>query len=1110
MLLALFLIIGFYSPISAQNPACASTFTAASGVVEDGSGSLNYANNLNCAYVIQPPQATSITLTFTQFNLASGDVLRVIRGASINGGVIAEFRMGSAPSVLNVEASAVTLHFITDASSVAQGWALNYTSTRANCGAPQNLRALRTGSSDAFLEWDPVPGAIAYEAEFRLPGGTWTALPLASTNSINVTGLQPGTTYQSWVRAICQGGVVSSWSSGVLYTTQGAAPTCTLGVMLKVRDITATTATAVWDFGPNYPAKTLGGKKYELQVRCCPRTSSVGTSQDWSSIIFESNSYTLTNLEPNTEYQVRGRVICDVGDTSQWSGIETFRTLAQNICQPPSNFKVQTVEEDNAVWVQVSWDPAPNLIRSQNESEEQEEGDGETQAGNKYQVSIRRTGINFIDTDWTNIVTTGTKLLIPQLVANQEYLFRVRTICSETDSSSFTPPVAFVTPPFLGPKNERLCFETDKTAYSIGEEIILTVTVSNIILALNSIQPIIRYDNRYLEFISIRRGNFFPGFAALNPIVNPTAGTIRFDVAGNEPRIGSGALATLTFRVTQTPPTTVDARFSLIGASATSFTNEEYELFMCPDIIARINSNCSPASLAAPGGSTSCQGNAVLLTASPGISYLWYRNNILLPNQVSQQLAATEPGEYRVSVISAPNCQPSLSNPILVSFNPAPLIQELRSLPASNENASDGSITISASGGLTPYRYSISLAGTAPRVIQASGPATFNNLPTGNYIVTVEDAARCVVSQNITVRASNICPTARIDFSSNYICSGSSLTLSANTGNGFRYQWFRNNQPLGGLQQSSLTVSEPGVYSVVITVENSNCPPSASQPVTISVGPPIQVESNITNASGPFARDGSISLNVSGGMPPYTLQIGERTLTSFGPAIFSGLAPGAYTLFLRDNANCTRSFSYTVGVSAGSGGESGCNTPSIIGASPVSASGALISWQPVASAVCYIVSYGPLNTPEAQWAEFLVPHPTASITIDGLARGNYGVKLRSNCTLCSSRSGVSSGWSSPRYFSLFSNRLSGQETQLQVSAYPNPSDGKFTVSYNAPKAENVKITLIDLAGKIVKRVEWFAQEGPNSHNLEHHTPGVYLLKLERSQGACYVAKIIIQ
>ncbi|MDW8157520.1 MAG: fibronectin type III domain-containing protein [Bacteroidia bacterium] len=1098
--------------MKAQNPPCTSTFSAMSGTIEDGSGNLNYANNLNCAYVIQPPQANSITLNFLEFRLGAGDVLKVIRGSTVNGSVIQEFRQGSNPSSLTIDANAVTLHFMTDAFAVAEGWRVSYNAIRASCPAPQNLQATSTTSTTASLEWQAVPGAIAYEAEYRLPGASWNALPITSNNSILITGLQPGTTYQSWVRAICQGGITSEWSTGTFFTTQGTAPSCTLDVTLKIENITATTATAVWDFGPNYPSKKQGGniipKRYELQVRSSPRISN---TQGWTSIIFESNTYTLTNLQPNTTYEVRGRVICATGDTSRWSPIQQFRTLAANVCQTPSNFKVETVEEDNAVWVQVSWDPVPEIPRSQDAGNDDNENaqNGEVQAGNKYQVAIRRTGVAF-DTDWTNIITTGTKLYIPQLVANQEYLFRVRTICSDRDTSSFTPPVAFVTPPFLGPKNERLCFETDKATYRMGEELVLNVTVSNIILALNSIEPVIRFDSRYLEFVSIRRGSFFPGFAPITPVVDRNQGTIRFSVSGAEPRVGSGILAYLTFRIIQMPPTNTDLRFSLVGAGAVNFNNEQYELFPCPDILARLISSCMPATLTAPGGNTACQGSAVLLTANPGIRYIWYRNGIELPNQFSQQLAATEAGEYRVSVTSGPNCQPSLSNPIVVSFTPAPSIQELRAVAASNNSASDGRIIATAVSGLPPYRYSISIGAGNLRVIESSGTATFTNLTPGNYVVTVEDAARCVVTQSIVVGVSDICPTARISFSSNFICAGSSLQLSANTGSGFRYQWFRNNAPIPNQNAPILQVNQGGSYYVVITVENSSCPPSTSEAVTITVGSPLQIESTIGNATSPNANDGSITLSISGGTPPYTLQLGNRVLTSFGPAIFTGLAPGSYTLFARDNNNCTRSFSFTIEAATSPGGGGGCVNPTLSAAIPISNTGALVSWQVAAGAVCYVLSYGPTNIPEDQWVQFLVPHPTTSITIDGLNPGNYGVRVRSNCTICSSRSGVLSNWSSPRYFSLAFSRLGGESLEnSMLSIYPNPNRGKFTVMFNSEKEEEALFSLVDLSGKIVRQGSWKITQGINTLAFENIGSGIYVVKIQTSF-ATHVHRVVVQ
>jgi hypothetical protein len=44
------------------------TFTSASGTFSDGSGSDSYRSNANCEWVIAPPGASQITITFTEFS----------------------------------------------------------------------------------------------------------------------------------------------------------------------------------------------------------------------------------------------------------------------------------------------------------------------------------------------------------------------------------------------------------------------------------------------------------------------------------------------------------------------------------------------------------------------------------------------------------------------------------------------------------------------------------------------------------------------------------------------------------------------------------------------------------------------------------------------------------------------------------------------------------------------------------------------------------------------------------------------------------------------------------------------------------------------------------
>jgi hypothetical protein len=50
--------------------ACGTTcgvLTAEKGSLSDGSGGMNYANNANCMWLIAPPGATQITISFTAF-----------------------------------------------------------------------------------------------------------------------------------------------------------------------------------------------------------------------------------------------------------------------------------------------------------------------------------------------------------------------------------------------------------------------------------------------------------------------------------------------------------------------------------------------------------------------------------------------------------------------------------------------------------------------------------------------------------------------------------------------------------------------------------------------------------------------------------------------------------------------------------------------------------------------------------------------------------------------------------------------------------------------------------------------------------------------------------
>jgi hypothetical protein len=80
--------------------------------------------------------------------------------------------------------------------------------------APKNLHLTSIGTTSAFFEWDPVPGAAYYRIKvFNFPSYTMiysrlvTALP--KKNGVVVNGLGGGTSFDVEVRSVCSNGVES-------------------------------------------------------------------------------------------------------------------------------------------------------------------------------------------------------------------------------------------------------------------------------------------------------------------------------------------------------------------------------------------------------------------------------------------------------------------------------------------------------------------------------------------------------------------------------------------------------------------------------------------------------------------------------------------------------------------------------------------------------------------------------------------------------------------------------------------------------------------------------------------------------------------------------------
>jgi gliding motility-associated-like protein len=168
----------------------------------------------------------------------------------------------------------------------------------------------------------------------------------------------------------------------------------------------------------------------------------------------------------------------------------------------------------------------------------------------------------------------------------------------------------------------------------------------------------------------------------------------------------------------------------------------------------------------------------------------------------------------------------------------------------------------------------------------------------GNYYVVVTNASGCKGYSdtiNITV---NPMPTININASSNFICQGTSVLLTATGANS--YTW--NN----GTNSSTLTITPNTTTTYSVTGTDSNgC--SNTEQVIITVNENPVVSAIVTNETC-SAGTGAIDITITGGQAPYTTTW-SNLMTSED---ITNLAAGTYTVTVSTAYNCSTTYTATV------------------------------------------------------------------------------------------------------------------------------------------------------------------------------------------------------
>lgn len=206
--------------------------------------------------------------------------------------------------------------------------------------------------------------------------------------------------------------------------------------------------------------------------------------------------------------------------------------------------------------------------------------------------------------------------------------------------------------------------------------------------------------------------------------------------------------------------------------------------------------------------------------------------------------------------------------------------------------ANDGSISVNPGGGFTPYTYSWSDSPTTSQ--------NRTNLSGGSYTVTITNTQGCDSVLSFVVNEPAL---LRVDItdSSNVSCFGAAdgrARATINAGNPpYTIQW----SDAANTTLDSVNGLSGGKYFISIT-DSQSC--FAIDSVIIDEADSLEVSiASTTNLSCLNAGDGSASITIQGGNPPYSIQWDDSG-NSTTDSIFN-LAAGRYNVIVSDQNLCS-------------------------------------------------------------------------------------------------------------------------------------------------------------------------------------------------------------
>lgn len=291
---------------------------------------------------------------------------------------------------------------------------------------------------------------------------------------------------------------------------------------------------------------------------------------------------------------------------------------------------------------------------------------------------------------------------------------------------------------------------------------------------------------------------------------------------------------------------------------------------------------------ATPVQAVSCfGGDNGKLTAVPNggtaaYTYTWSTS----PTQTGISASNLTAGTYTVTITDVNNCtttaSATLTQPTSLSVSALSSLAPCFGLPG-------GSASASGSGGVPPYGFAWSN--------NVNGPIN-NNLPAGNYTITLSDANGCATTAFVSVGQA---PAISVTVNAIGVAclgdqNGSAAALASGGTGAFTYSW--NTTP----PQLTATAINLAAQNYTVTVKDANgC--TAVQSVLVPAPNAISATITPVNVDCNQGNSGSLTVQAAGGTSPYTYKwsdAGQQT-----GATAANLSAGSYTVTITDAKGCT-------------------------------------------------------------------------------------------------------------------------------------------------------------------------------------------------------------